>query len=356
MNLREELARIQQELKAPKSQYNSFGKYKYRNLEDILEAVKPLLNGVIFTLSDTVEAIGQYNYVKAEAKVEVPGDEIAVTAYAREADQQKGMNPAQISGSTSSYARKYAVNGLFLIDDTKDDDFNNTGKGKTKPQDEEIVVVPDLEDIDAATGLSEQKKVQPEASQESDTPRQSAPKWSPSIWMGKIKRIKSINSMQKQVKEAIKSGILKVVFEQFPVERDMLIKKYDSIKGETTEGLGAFLIAEGWKIPKMKAEAMPPSEDIEKDVKEVFGQPQIDPEFQKPVAEKMDAMKIDMGDARKYVNWETFDKFLDLQAGQKELTREAFVKQITTFAKSDETMLDRMMDKYLEYIEKEIGV
>lgn len=120
------LNNIQKELKAPKNQYNSFGKYNYRNCEDILEAVKPLLKNAILTLSDEVVNIGNHNYVKATATLTDGDTQTTATAYAREAVEQKGMNDAQITGSSSSYARKYALNGLFLIDDTKDDDSTNT--------------------------------------------------------------------------------------------------------------------------------------------------------------------------------------------------------------------------------------
>lgn len=131
---------IQQKLKAPKNQKNTFGGYMYRNCEDILEAVKPLLGESTLILTDEVVCVGGKNYVKATAslsyKITTPehvkismsgiGDSgtqtTSVSAYAREADEQKGMSPSQITGSASSYARKYALNGLFLIDDTKDDD------------------------------------------------------------------------------------------------------------------------------------------------------------------------------------------------------------------------------------------
>jgi len=134
------LNKIQKELKAPKNQFNSFGKYNYRNCEDILEAVKPLLGDAILTISDEVVNIGNHNYVKATATIK-NGDEIeSTTAYAREALEQKGMNDSQLTGSTSSYARKYALNGLFCIDDTKDSDSTNK-HGKTEEtiinQDEE---------------------------------------------------------------------------------------------------------------------------------------------------------------------------------------------------------------------------
>jgi len=120
------LAEVQLKLKAPKGQMNNFGKYKYRSAEDILEALKPLLNGeAIVTLSDEMVLIGDRYYVKATATFE--GEDVkTVTAFAREEETKKGMDGSQITGASSSYARKYALNGLFLIDDTKDSDFTNT--------------------------------------------------------------------------------------------------------------------------------------------------------------------------------------------------------------------------------------
>lgn len=125
-----ELILIQSELKAPKSQYNEFGKYYYRNCEDILEALKPLLlkYECTLTIMDHVTEVGGRIYVKAIASLNKGDQTICVTAYAREAQDQKGMSDAQITGSASSYARKYALNGLFLIDDTKDDDTRETPK------------------------------------------------------------------------------------------------------------------------------------------------------------------------------------------------------------------------------------
>ena len=137
MKINEKLMNIQANLKAPKNQYNSFGKYKYRSCEDILEAVKPLLkeNKMTLIISDTIEGVNNKNYVKATViltDVE-NGDKIESTAFAREADNKKGMDDSQITGATSSYARKYALNGLFGIDDTKDSDSTNThGKDKSK--------------------------------------------------------------------------------------------------------------------------------------------------------------------------------------------------------------------------------
>lgn len=129
-----ELQLIQQKLKAPKGQYNSFGKYKYRSCEDILEAVKPLLaeNNCLLTLSDEIVSLDGRFYVKATATITNGGDSISTTAYAREELQLKGMTEAQITGTASSYARKYALNGLFCIDDTKDADALNTSKEYTE--------------------------------------------------------------------------------------------------------------------------------------------------------------------------------------------------------------------------------
>lgn len=117
------LMAVQSELKAPKGQENTFGKYRYRSAEDILEAVKPLLkaNGLYLRISDTVELIGDRYYVKATVTVVdiATGDAESATAYAREQTEKKGMDAAQVTGATSSYARKYALNALFGIDDTK---------------------------------------------------------------------------------------------------------------------------------------------------------------------------------------------------------------------------------------------
>ena len=128
------LVNIQAELKAPKGQKNSFGNYKYRSCEDILEAVKPLLTKekCFLTLSDEIENIWDRYYVKATATISnQEGKSLNVTAYAREAEIKKGMDASQITGSCSSYARKYALNGLFCIDDTKDaDTMNNKNEGK----------------------------------------------------------------------------------------------------------------------------------------------------------------------------------------------------------------------------------
>lgn len=125
----QELIMIQSGLKAPKNQRNTFGNYNYRNCEDILEAVKPLLakNNCILKLTDDIVLIGDRFYVKATATISnCEGKSESVTAFARESLDKKGMDASQITGATSSYARKYALNGLFCIDDTKDADATNT--------------------------------------------------------------------------------------------------------------------------------------------------------------------------------------------------------------------------------------
>lgn len=125
---------IQKRLKAPKSNFNSFGKYNYRSCEDILEAVKPLLDDCTLYLSDEVVEIGGRVYVKATATFSDGKTEVKVSAYAREADSKKGMDESQVTGTASSYARKYALNGLFLIDDTKDADTDEFAKVQKKSE------------------------------------------------------------------------------------------------------------------------------------------------------------------------------------------------------------------------------
>lgn len=133
MNIHEKMASLQVKLKAPKNQYNSFGKYKYRNCEDILEGVKPLLldHKLSMTIKDDVLFLEGRFYIKATVTVtnsEAPEEVLTVTALAREEDNKKGMDGSQVTGASSSYARKYALNGMFAIDDTKDaDSMNNDG-------------------------------------------------------------------------------------------------------------------------------------------------------------------------------------------------------------------------------------
>ena len=124
MTFQQKVVAVQSELKAPKGQYNSFGKYNYRSCEDILEGVKPLLNkyGLYLTIDDSVELIGDRYYIKATATLFDGDNCISTSAYAREPLEKKGADASQVTGATSSYARKYALNGLLCIDDTKDAD------------------------------------------------------------------------------------------------------------------------------------------------------------------------------------------------------------------------------------------
>jgi len=130
------LATIQSTLNAPKGQYNNFGKYHYRSCEDILEGVKPLLDGLFLSISDEILLIGDRYYVKSTATVTDGETSHSATAMAREALDKKGMDEAQITGATSSYARKYCLNGLFGIDDSKDADSNEhkQQQSNAKPQ------------------------------------------------------------------------------------------------------------------------------------------------------------------------------------------------------------------------------
>lgn len=153
------LMAVQSELKAPKGQKNTFGNYSYRSAEDILEAVKPLLkvNGLYLNISDEVVLIGDRYYVKATVTaVDIAtGEAASSTAFAREAAEKKGMDASQVTGATSSYARKYALNALFGIDDTKDadtDEYTRTGQsgareGQAKAQ------PPELTQTSAVTGI-----------------------------------------------------------------------------------------------------------------------------------------------------------------------------------------------------------
>lgn len=128
--LEEALLEVQSKLKAPKGLRNTFGNYSYRNTEGILEAVKPLLleEGLTLKITDGLEAIGDRYYVKATVILTKGSETLEVSAYAREEETKKGMDASQITGSSSSYARKYALNGLFLIDDTKDADSDEYTK------------------------------------------------------------------------------------------------------------------------------------------------------------------------------------------------------------------------------------
>ncbi len=154
MNIYEKLSAVQQELKAPKDKKNTFANYTYRSAEGILEAVKPILKkyGLTLLRSDEIQQIGERTYVKATAwAIDPAGQEnlkISVTAYAREAETKKGLDDSQITGTASSYARKYALNGLLLIDDTKDADTDEYQKQtKQEPKDDAKISKKKAEEI-----------------------------------------------------------------------------------------------------------------------------------------------------------------------------------------------------------------
>ena len=154
MKIHTELNHIQKELKAPKSQRNSFGNYNYRNAEDILEAYKKVAGETTLVINDEVVLIGSRYYVKATATLYLADEKVETVAFAREAESKKGMDESQITGATSSYARKYAMNALFAIDDTKDaDSQDNTSVEKKVITDELRQAVEDTTSLEALQAL-----------------------------------------------------------------------------------------------------------------------------------------------------------------------------------------------------------
>lgn len=163
MNIQEKLKIIQSKLKAPKNQYNNFGKYNYRSLEDITEAVKPLLNevGATITMSDKIILVGERYYVESTAILtDIENNEsIQVTSQARESQDKKGMDSSQITGATSSYARKYALNGLFAIDDTKDTDSHEYQSKEQEQKSKSTVEKITQTQVDELKQLADIKKI-----------------------------------------------------------------------------------------------------------------------------------------------------------------------------------------------------
>ena len=158
MEFIEKIVAIQSELKAPKGQYNSFGKYNYRSCEDILEGVKPLLakHGLVLTIQDSIDLIGDRFYVKATATITDGKEQLSTSAYARESLDKKGMDASQVTGATSSYARKYALNGLLCIDDTKDADTMDNSKKSTQQTQETVYNWSTLKARATQGGISEE--------------------------------------------------------------------------------------------------------------------------------------------------------------------------------------------------------
>lgn len=157
MEFIEKIVAIQSELKAPKGQYNSFGKYNYRSCEDILEGVKPLLakHGLVLTIQDGIELIGDRYYIKATATITDGKENVSTSAYARESLDKKGMDASQVTGATSSYARKYALNGLLCIDDTKDADTMDNSKKPVQQTQETVYNWNSLKTRAVQGGISE---------------------------------------------------------------------------------------------------------------------------------------------------------------------------------------------------------
>lgn len=180
--MKDKLLKIQMELKAPKNQRNTHGNYNYRSCEDILEAVKPLClkYKCVLVISDSIINVGKFNYIETTASlIDIDTDvRIVSTAIAREAEIQKGMHEAQITGSTSSYARKYALNGLFAIDDTKDDDTKQPKGEDDKPKEKPkgnlikalaaIKAAPSIADLEKICKFVEQNSWTDEESRELD--------------------------------------------------------------------------------------------------------------------------------------------------------------------------------------------
>lgn len=161
MEFIEKIVAIQSELKAPKGQYNSFGKYNYRSCEDILEGVKPLLtkHGLVLTIQDSIDLIGDRFYVIATATITDGKEQLSTSAYARESLDKKGMDASQVTGATSSYARKYALNGLLAIDDTKDADTMDNSKKPTQQTQETVYNWQSLKARATQGGISEEELV-----------------------------------------------------------------------------------------------------------------------------------------------------------------------------------------------------
>lgn len=169
MNIYEKLINIQKELKAPKNNYNDFGRYNYRSCEDILEAVKPICfeYRAVLILSDDILNVGQSNYVESTAiliNIDNPVEMVSNKAEARESIDKKGMDDSQITGTASSYARKYALNGLFNIDDTKDADTNEyhnqiTGNKKTNKNKDDLYITEEQKAKFKDLGITEESAI-----------------------------------------------------------------------------------------------------------------------------------------------------------------------------------------------------
>lgn len=153
MKIYDELARIQRDLKAPKTLFNKFGNYYYRNAEGILEAIKPMLNGLSLVINDEPVMIGDRFYIKATVTLTNGEESVSAVAYAREDEQKKGMDGCQLTGTCSSYARKYALNALFMIDDSKDSDDNSLSPKNPENQEDDQTPPPPVGNVNKVPSL-----------------------------------------------------------------------------------------------------------------------------------------------------------------------------------------------------------
>ncbi|MEK4723282.1 ERF family protein [Lactococcus sp. FSL W8-0209] len=195
-NITQKLIKVQSELKAPKGQKNTFGNYNYRSAEDILEAVKPLLSeqGLLMTITDIIEQVGERYYIQAKVTITDGEDMVEVTGYARESLNKKGMDDSQITGTASSYARKYAMNGLFLIDDTKDSD-SNENRTERENRAKKVDVEAEREKQAKIAKLNTQFENGLKAAKEKGAPMELLTEWN------KLQKVQAIKEIAKWINE-----------------------------------------------------------------------------------------------------------------------------------------------------------
>ena len=248
-----ELARIQQELKAPKNLWNKFGQYYYRNAEGILEAVKPMLNGLVLIINDEPVVIGDRFYIKAVVTLTDGEDSISVTAYAREDEIKKGMDGCQITGACSSYARKYALNALLMIDDSKDSDDDSLSPRNPENQDKPSQDKPKQENkpvkADPAAEVTMTKTLPQEAQKQANLPAEPVPEVNP-VQKYLLKEMKALREtrgisvkennelFKKQHEVLIKGGLApnkKLAEYTMSEAQDLIASMYANFSPEGTE-------------------------------------------------------------------------------------------------------------------------
>ncbi len=237
-DIHKKLADVQEELEVPKSRRNDFGDFNYRSCEDIVEKAKPILKekGLVLTISDDMVNKGDRYYIRAMAKVTniESGEEFATTAYAREAKNKKGMDPSQLSGATSSYARKYALDGLFALDDSRDPDAMKTEQSqpqqenKQKHEEQEDNTPP--ADVDAIQKEIEQKKAEWDGWDDPATKKQAqafASFWSENVGTGDEDRIEFLELITERELESSKDlykGEISPILEQCYNNTDQFVQ------------------------------------------------------------------------------------------------------------------------------------